>query len=178
MSANNLSEIRHLLSKYYDGITTGAEEITLREYFTSSVDIPDDLEADRLLFSRLASTAEPELPFDLDERLQAKIDEWEATEKRATAIRKRIRLPRPAIITGIAASLLLLLSIGFHFMRPEQPSVPDEPTPEEVYAQTEKALLIFANAVDKSLKQMETVEETSAKVNRQLDAQLSRLDNI
>lgn len=178
MSANNLSEIRNLLSKYYDGTTTEAEELTLREYFTSSVDIPDDLEADRQLFSKLASTAEPELPFDLDERLQAKIDEWEAAEKCATATRKRIRLPRPGIITGIAASLLLLLSIGFYFMRPVQPAAPSEPTPEEVYAQTEKALLIFANAVDKSMKQMETVEETSVKVNRQLDTQLSRLDNI
>lgn len=178
MSANNISEIRNLLRKYYDGSTTEAEEMRLREYFTSSVDIPEDLEADRMLFSHVASTADPELPIGLDERLQAKIDEWEAAEKRATATRKRIRLPRPSVITGIAASMLLLLSLGFYLMRPAKSAPANEPTPQEVYAQTEKALLIFANAVDKSMEQMENVEETSAKVNRQLNLQLSRLDNI
>lgn len=177
MSANNISEIRELLDRYYDGNTTEAEEMTLREYFTREDDIPADLEADRLMFKNITASPEQEIPEGLSERLQAKIDEWDASEKAAKETRKRIRIPRFSVIAGIAASLLVLISIGIYLQRPITPTA-TEPTPEEAYAQTEKALRIFANAIDKSMEQIETVEETSAKVNRQINRQLNHLNEI
>lgn len=177
MSANNISEIRELLDRYYDGNTTETEEMTLREYFTQDVDIPADLEADRLMFSNITASPEQEIPEGLNERLQAKIDEWNTAEKAAKETRKRIRIPRLSVIAGIAASLLVLISIGIYLQRPITPKA-TEPTPEEAYAQTEKALRIFANAIDKSMEQIETVEETSAKINRQINRQLDHLNEI
>lgn len=177
MSANNISEIRELLDRYYDGNTTETEEMTLRAYFTQEDNIPADLEADRLMFNNITASPEQEIPEGLNERLLAKIDEWNAAEKAATKTRKRIRIPRLGVITGIAASLIVLISIGICLQQPTTPTA-IEPTPEEAYAQTEKALRIFANAIDKSMEQIETVEKTSAKVNRQINRQLDHLNDI
>ncbi len=177
MSANNISEIRELLDRYYDGNATETEEMKLREYFTREDNIPADMEADRLIFNNITAIPGQEIPEGLSERLQAKINEWDAAEKAANETRKRIRIPRLGVITGIAASLLVLISIGIYLQHPTTPTA-TEPTPEEAYAQTEKALRIFANAIDKSMEQIETVEKTSAKVNRQINRQLNHLNEI
>lgn len=179
MSVNDISVIKKLLEKFYDGTSTDNEDEILREYFSNTDEVASDLKADQILFSKLSALAEPQIPFDLDERLQAKIDEWEAKEKQEVRTRKSIKIPRIGAIIGVAASVLILISVGISLSRPSNHAIlTNEPTPEEAYAQTQKALSIFADALDKSFQQMETIEETTTKVNRQIEQQINHLNQI
>ena len=60
-----------------------------------------------------------------------------------------------------------------------QPVTPESTlSPEEAYAQTEKALMIFANALDKSIEGIETVDQTTERINYQLNTHLKQINDI
>ena len=46
----NIDDIRVLLDRYYNGDSSPEDLAILTAYFTSCNDIPEDMEADRLLF--------------------------------------------------------------------------------------------------------------------------------
>ncbi len=52
-----IENIRSLVAKYFDGETTLAEEKTLRDFFNSPGDIPEDLQACRALFAHHAAAS-------------------------------------------------------------------------------------------------------------------------
>ena len=50
-------------------------------------------------------------------------------------------------------------------------------TPEEAYVHTEKALMMFAQALDKGVKQMEGIQESTDKIERNIQKQLNKLND-
>ena len=57
------------------------------------------------------------IPEGLEERLSAKIDEWEREEQKA---KQHTLIPRGLRYTAVAASFALVLGVGLHLMRQDK----------------------------------------------------------
>ncbi|MDJ1504585.1 HEAT repeat domain-containing protein [Xanthocytophaga agilis] len=100
--------IEALLEKYWEGETTIAEERRLKEYFTTTKDIPAHLAIYKDQFSLFSEwKKEEELSEDFDAQLSRKIQ----TEARVLALKPRMAYWQWA--AGIAAGVTLFV-IGFY----------------------------------------------------------------
>ena len=61
-------DIEDLLTRYYEGVTSEAEEKELKRFFMEE-EVSEDLLAEKELFLQLAACPEPEIPLGLEERL-------------------------------------------------------------------------------------------------------------
>ena len=162
-------DIEDLLERYYDAQTSEAEEQRLKDFFFNE-DVPPHLQKEKEMFLQLQSIQVPE---GLEERLGKQIDQWAMQERfvQKSAFQRRLQW-----IGSIAASLLILFSIGWYFHVP-QPRKDTCATPEEAYVHTEKALMMFAQALDKGMKQMEVIKESTDKVERNIQKHLNKLND-
>ena len=160
-----VNEIEELLVRYYDGETNEAEEKELKEFFAQA-DIPAHLLA--------------ETPEGLESKLSGLIDEWDTHERRSTKIKKHTRIIHLQWVGSIAASLLILFSVGMYLYKPYTPPTPQDTcsSPTEAYAEAQKALFMFSSALNKGVQQMETVHETTEKVQKNVNQQLKRFKNL
>lgn len=71
-------EIKRLLDRYYDGMTTEEEEKALHTYFNGS-DIDASLTEERIFFTALQSSECP-TPAGMEERLSRQISQWNTLE--------------------------------------------------------------------------------------------------
>lgn len=174
-----VSEIEKLLARYYDGETGEAEEKELKRFFAEE-DVPAHLRAEKAIFSQLAAHPAPEVPEDLERKLSCMIDEWDTREKRTRRIKKQARILRLQWIGSIAAGMLLLLAVGWYLHKPYSAPAPQDTcaTPEEAYAQAQKALVMLSNSLNKGIETMETVQETAEKVQENVNEQLNRINHI
>ena len=174
-----VNEIEELLVRYYDGETNEAEEKELKEFFAQA-DVPAHLLAEKRLFMQLASQPEPETPEGLESKLSGLIDEWDTHERRTTKIKKHTRIIHLQWVGSIAASLLILFSVGMYLYKPYTPPTPQDTcsSPTEAYAEAQKALFMFSSALNKGVQQMETVHETTEKVQKNVNQQLKRFKNL
>ena len=136
-----VNEIERLLARYYDGETSETEEKELKRFFTEE-DVPAHLLAEKEIFMQLAAQPAPEIPEGLESRLSRKIDQWDTGERRTLKIKKHTRTLRLQWIGSIAASLLILLSVGLYLYKPYPAPHDTCATPEEAYVQAQKSLLI------------------------------------
>ena len=162
-------DIEDLLGCYYNAQTTEAEEQWLKDFF-SHEDVPPHLQKEKEMFLQLQNI---QIPKGLEERLSKQIDQW-ATQERF--VQKNPRRRTLQWIGSIAASLLILFSIGWYFHAP-QPRKDTCATLEEAYIHTEKALMMFAQALNKGVKQMEVIQESTEKVERNIQKQLNKLND-
>ena len=144
------SHIEALLERYYDAQTSEAEEQRLKDFFLHE-EVPAHLQAEKEMFLQLQETAVPE---GLEERLSQSIDRWG----------KKHRTLRLQWIGSIAASLLLLFGAGWYLQEP--PRKDTCATPEEAYAEAQKALVMFSTALNKGMKQMDALHETTERVEK------------
>lgn len=181
MNEKRINNIRQLLDKYYRGETSDSEEDILRHYFANE-DVDSQLEPDKEMFLQLLSAASNlPIPEGLESRLSTAIDTRAASEKQTIANRKKIRPLSWRSIASIAASLAVILSLGFYFDKTttsHQALMESDLTPEETYEQTEKALMIFAEALNKGVDGMTTVVHASHKVRMQVDSSLHFIDRV
>lgn len=176
-----LDEIKSLLNAYYEGKTDEEEEKQLYEFFRQA-DIPQELSADKELFLYLSSQkGDAEVPAGLEARMSACIDGWEQAEQTRPVRRKR--MARRIFLRrcmGMAAGLLLVVSVGtylYHTTR-FQPLPEDTcASPEEAYAEAQKALLLFSHSLNKGLAQVEKAEETTGKVKKVVEKHVNNLNN-
>ena len=111
-----LDDIKRLLDAWYEGKTTDAEERLLYEFFASS-DVPSEWETEKELFLRLKELGESaEVPADFDEKLSAEIDKWTGEKQPVSLHPRRFTVKRWGWISGIAASLLLCIWLGMHWV--------------------------------------------------------------
>jgi hypothetical protein len=162
-------DIEDLLGCYYNALITEAEEQWLKDFF-SHEDLPPHLQKEKEMSLQLQNI---QIPKGLEERLSKQIDQW-ATQERF--VQKNPRRRTLQWIGSIAASLLILFSIGWYFHAP-QPRKDTCATPEEAYIHTEKALMMFAQALNKGVKQMEVIQESTEKVERNIQKQLNKLND-
>ena len=144
------SHIEALLERYYDAQTSEAEEQRLKDFFLHE-EVPVHLQAEKEMFLQLQASGVPE---GLEERLSQSIDRWG----------KKHRTLRLQWIGSIAASLLLLFGAGWYLQEP--PRKDTCATPEEAYAEAQKALVMFSTALNKGMKQMDALHETTERVEK------------
>ncbi len=144
------SHIEALLERYYDAQTSEAEEQRLKDFFLHE-EVPVHLQAEKEMFLQLQTTDVPE---GLEERLSQSIDRWG----------KKHRTLRLQWIGSIAASLLLLFGAGWYLQEP--PRKDTCATPEEAYAEAQRALVMFSTALNKGMKQMDALHETTERVEK------------
>lgn len=168
------NHIEELLERYYDGKTSVVEEQMLKDFFTKE-EIPAHLSAEKEMFLQLAALQSPQ---GMEERLEKLIDQWDTTERRSIKAASKRRIIRLQWITSIAASLFLLFGTGWYMYMPQLTTRQDTcATPEEAYAQAEKALVIFSTALNKGLKQMKVIQETTEKAENNFYKHLNKLNN-
>ena len=144
------SHIEALLERYYDAQTSEAEEQRLKDFFLHE-EVPAHLQAEKEMFLQLQATDVPE---GLEERLSQSIDRWG----------KKHHTLRLQWIGSIAASLLLLFGAGWYLQEP--PRKDTCATPEEAYMEAQKALVLFSTALNKGMKQMDVLQETTERVEK------------
>ena len=144
------SHIEALLERYYDAQTSEAEEQRLKDFFLHE-EVPAHLQAEKEMFLQLQATDVPE---GLEKRLSQSIDRWG----------KKHRTLRLQWIGSIAASLLLLFGAGWYLQEP--PRKDTCATPEEAYMEAQKALVLFSTALNKGMKQMDVLQETTERVEK------------
>lgn len=172
-----MKEYKHieaLLERYFDGQTTEAEEQTLKRFFDET-EVPAHLQAEKEMFHQLQAAKVPE---GLEERLESLIDRWDTQERRTLKVAKQRRILRLQWIGSIAASLLLLFGAGWYLYEPTPKWTAQDTcaTPEEAYAQAQKALVMFSTALNKGMAQMEAVQETAERVEENVNKQLNKLN--
>lgn len=144
------SHIEALLERYYDAQTSEAEEQRLKDFFLRE-EVPVHLQAEKEMFLQLLA---PDIPEGMEERLTQSIDRWG----------KKHRTLRLQWIGSIAASLLLLFGTGWYLQ--DSPRKDTCATPEEAYAEAQRALVMFSTALNKGMKQMDVLQETTERVEK------------
>ena len=118
------------------------------------------------------------IPEGLEERLSAKIDEWEQEEMKQKAQYRRL-LPRSLRYTAIAASVALVFGIGYHYLQLDEPvNLAEQDTYQDpVLAQqeAERALNLLAANLNKGMGHLEKAKALSDKAENTLNKQLNAL---
>jgi hypothetical protein len=118
------------------------------------------------------------IPEGLEERLSAKIDEWEQEETKQNAQHRRL-LPRSLRYTAIAASVALVFGIGYHYLQLDEPvNLAEQDTYQDpVLAQqeAERALNLLAANLNKGMGHLEKAKALSDKAENTLNKQLKAL---
>jgi len=154
-------EIRRLLDKYYDGQTTGEEEILLKKYF-SQADIPEEFRDEMGIFRYYSqSSVIPEPSADFENRIISAIDSYDQISRFK---RRKIF----AVLSGIAAGILILAGTYFFFIQKSEPH-DTYSDPEIAYAETMKVLYNVSNRLNDGTNALGQLGELSEETNRSLN---------
>lgn len=115
------------------------------------------------------------IPDGLEERLSAKIDEWEKEEKKQKAKRRSL-FPKTLRYTTAAASVVLVIGVGIHLLSQdkymdmaEQDTYQD---PMQAKMEAERALNLLAMNLNKGMGHLEKAKALSDKTEQKLNEQL------
>ena len=143
-----LDNIEKLIEKYFEAETSIAEEKELKDYFASS-DVAQHLEQYKPIFGYVT---------------QAKQEQFTSMIPLKTKKRKSV------VWLSVAASVAVLLSVGlFTFNHYNQPISEDLGTyddPEVAFRETQKALALISQSVNKGIESMEYINEYEQSKNK------------
>ena len=141
-----LDRIEILLEKYFEAETSIAEEKELKDYFASS-DVAQHLEQYKPIFGYAT---------------QAKQEQFTAAIPLNTHKRKSV------VWLSVAASVAVLLGVGLftfnHQPKPVNSGVIDDP--EVAFRETQKALALISQSVNKGIESMEYLNEYEQSKNK------------
>lgn len=165
------------MAKYYDGMATEEEEAELLRMFNEE-ETPECLKDEKDFFINLhnCQNATHDVPEGFEDRLGALIDRCEKDE-RTTKRNLSKRMSRLRVISGIAASLLLLAGMGVYLNGNggmDEKAEMDEAT----YAKAQYAIMKFSSTLNKGLEQMDKAEEKTAIIGNVLDKYYGTDKNI
>lgn len=143
--------IGKLLTRYYNGESTLAEEQTLRTYFSGDSTDPA-FSVDKAMFTALSQPVSA--PPALREAVTAAIRDRQRTE-----LRRRMRFIYSRI-AGAAAVLIISIAVSAHFLT--QTPTPAEITPDQARRQTLMALTLLTTSVNKGIVAMEHSAQTAS----------------
>ena len=172
----NVDRINELLERYYDARTTEAEEQELKQFFACG-EVPDHLLTEKAMFMQMQAMADTPIPQGLEERISQNIDAWEAEEPRMPKIQRKANILSLPWIGSIAASMLILLSIGWYLYEPQPVRKDTCTTPEEAYMHAQKALAMFSHTLNKGMEQMNAAHAASERIERTLQKQFNKIND-
>ncbi len=151
----NLQKIELLIRKYESGETSMEEEKTLHDFFWSN-EVPVHLANYKKLFL-FFDTSKSEMLKDenFDERIM------EAITKDGSTKTPKAKAYRLYAVMSIAASILILISVGFYFQT-RTPQIHFEDTydnPELAYAETKKILMLVSGNMNTGSEELQSVAE-------------------
>ena len=118
------------------------------------------------------------IPEGLEERLTAKIDEWEQEERNQKVQRRRL-LPSVLRYTAVAASVALVFGVGYHYLQKDEPvNLAEQDTyqdPVKAQQEAERALNLLAANLNKGMGHLEKAKALSDKAEKTLNKQLKVL---
>ena len=116
------------------------------------------------------------VPEGLEERLSAKIDQWEQEEKKA---QRRSLMPRVLRYAAVAASFALVMGVGFHLLSQDQyMNLAEQDTyqdPVQAQQEAERALTLLAVNLNKGMGHLEKAKALSDRTEQSLNKQLNIL---
>jgi hypothetical protein len=147
----NIKEIERLLEKYYEGETTLEEEKVLKTFFSSG-DVPLELSVHRSQFLYFAVASEEEIS-------EWKLGEEMFAEKREiSVVSLHSSRNRSIYISGIAATVLLLIGLVFTFNEDVINNPKGEVSsanPELVFTQTRDILALVSVNLNKGMDKVQ-----------------------
>ena len=118
------------------------------------------------------------IPEGLEERLSAKIDEWEQEETKQKAQHRHL-LPNALRYTAVAASIALVVGVGFHLMRQDkETNLAEQDTfqdPMLAQQEAERALNLLAYNLNKGMGRLEKANALSDKAEKTFNKQIKAL---
>jgi len=155
----NLQRIEILIEKYESGKTSIKEEAELKAFFSRD-NVPFHLRSYKDLFTFFDSAANEELPNkDFDDKILKAISD----DKTIPISQRRNR--NIYVITGIAASIIILIGLFFQFGL-NQPSFDDTyDDPMLAYAETKKVLLMVSGNLNSGVDELQKVSEFNNGLN-------------
>ena len=146
----NADEIRSLLEKFYDGLTTEQEEQELRRMMNGQP-LPPELQEEQAFFSRCH--AQVDVPQGLEERLSRQIDKWNMVEKNAVRRSRRIGM---RWFTGVAACMLVVFgAVLLYQAKTDREEFARRQAEQEemrkAYAEAHRGLQLFSKYLNKGL---------------------------
>ncbi len=161
-------EIEKLLAGYYKGSTSESEEEALKVYFRSE-NIPEYLQKDKKFFLALYQDTSPQVPAGLEEKLIRMIDTRANDNKFLSPGNKTRRyLLR---VSGIAASLLLAVSIGYAIFDSRSECQTPKDTfnnPQEAYAVLQATLAEMSSELHAGVSEIQEFKDDFRKTNEQI----------
>lgn len=155
----NEEELKRLLKKYYEGLSSDEDEKSLRAYFTQNP-APDGFEAEKEIFSYYTEAGEvPEPSADFEAGIIKAVDAAFAGNRRFSI--RKLLIP----VISAAAGLLILTGSYFFFIHRNEPE-DTFANPEIAYAETMKILLDVSSKMNHgthSLKQVGRINEMKVK---------------
>lgn len=137
-----IKEVEKLLKKYYEGLTTLEEEARLSDFFMQE-NIPDHLRAEKEMFRSYAGMKGELFPGELSGEILEVIEQADKQEKSENKHFSKYLY----WFSGVAASLLLIVSSYFFLKSPAPADTYDNP--ELAYQETKKVLLYVSSKLNK-----------------------------
>ena len=173
-----VEKIERLLAKFYDGDTDESQEEVLRDYFRTT-EVPEHLLKDRDVFLSLYQIADRdvEVPVGLEDKLSLLIDEKAEEEQRFFRPNKAKRNWR--WIGGVAATILLLIGIGYGIDKLEDDVCPPTPQdtfsdPEEAYRVLQATLLEISTNLNSGLNEVKETQSDMKKIHQEIRNEFKR----
>lgn len=173
-----VDEIERLLAEFYEGTTTESQEEALRDYFKTT-EVPAHLQKDKEIFLSLyqGSDRDVEVPAGLEDKLRLLIDEKAEEEQcffRPNKSRRNWRW-----IGGIAATLLLILSLGYgvdHLGKDVYPPAPQDTftDPEEAYRVLQATLLEISANLNSGFNEVKESQMDMRRIHQEVSNEIKR----
>jgi len=158
-------EIRELLKKYYDGVSTDQEEVLLKEFFSREI-VPEEFIHEREIFSYFRHSASiPEPSEGFEERIISAIGTADGENQEERKGIRRILY----IAISIAAGFTILLGTYFLLSRSREPR-DTYSDPAIAYAETMKILYNVSYQLNQGTRSLEPVSKLRTITTRSLEA--------
>ena len=167
-----IEEIEKLLADYYEGNTNESQEEALRKYFETQ-DVPEHLQREKRLFLSFHENGEVEIPDGLEDKLMRMIDEKVEEEKRFFRRNKTNRNWK--WIGGVAASLFLLLGLGYGISNYRQETEAPQDTftnPQDAYKVLQATLIEVSTDMNCGINQVRDTRREMKKIHKEIKKEI------
>jgi len=144
-----MKELEVLLQKYYDGISSAEEELTLIEYFEQH-DVPASWNAakEQLLGMEAIKALDIEVPVDLDESILNSLANVQESKPRMLTVKRR------TLFTAVSAAASIVILVSAILFLNRQPNLGTFDDPEIAYAETKDAFNLISKYFDQGTQEL------------------------